>query len=221
MQSWAVVQFPGSNSDTDAYRVCTQLPATKVTMHWHDEPIQKNQYHVIILPGGFSYGDHLRAGAIAKFSKALENLEEVIEAGAHVLGICNGFQILLECRLLPGFLQVNESLHFISRQETIEIKTPVFPWFTPDNKDQKLRLPIAHSFGSYQVSDVDRSEIKVVLKYQNNPNGSREDIAGVYRKMGKGSVLGMMPHPERQALPGLQNRDGWLFWENARKALSS
>ncbi|MDB5038527.1 MAG: phosphoribosylformylglycinamidine synthase [Bacteriovoracaceae bacterium] len=216
---WAVVQFPGSNCDHDVLKVFQSLskkyPEIEPVLHWHEDPIEKNVYEVIILPGGFSYGDYLRAGAIAKISQALNNLEEVIEAGAHVMGICNGFQILLETRLLPGYLQVNKSLKFISDTVSLKIEDEAFPWFTKKNKGEVVRYPIAHRFGNYQLSKIDKGEMKPVLKYQENPNGSIDGIAGVYRTLGKGSVFGLMPHPERAFFEDLRLTDGQPIWQNA------
>ncbi len=188
-------------------------------MHWHDEPIQKNQYQVIILPGGFSYGDYLRAGAIAKISEACANLEEVVDAGAHVMGICNGFQILLETRLLPGYLQVNQSLRFISDTVSLRIDAEAFPWFDKSDVGSIVRYPIAHKFGNYQLSRIDESEMKPVLTYVDNPNGSIKNIAGVYRKLGKGSLFGLMPHPERAYFADLRLSDAEPLWRRAAEVL--
>jgi phosphoribosylformylglycinamidine synthase len=224
-KSWAVVQFPGSNCDHDAYLVLKALHQidSKIhpVMHWHDDPIEKKQYDVIILPGGFSYGDYLRAGAIAKLSRALQGFEKVIEAGAHVMGICNGFQMLLEMRLLPGFLQVNQGLRFISKNCELEITSEAYPWFTKEDIGKKVKFPIAHRFGNYQVPRVDESEVHTILKYQNNPNGSFQNSAGIYRKLGKGSVFGLMPHPERAFFEETRLTDARFLWHNAVSALKA
>lgn len=216
----AVIQFPGSNCDHDALKALQREPTISVRYHWHEEPIQKKQYQLILVPGGFSFGDYLRAGAIAKISAAAQSLPEAIEAGAHVLGICNGFQILLEARLLPGYLQVNQSLRFVSKLVELKVEAEAFPWLNSTNVNQTLTVPIAHRFGNYQVPKIDLSEVKPVLKYTHNPNGSFKDIAGIYTKMGKGSVMGMMPHPERASFPHLRLSDGARFWKNAAGALS-
>jgi len=215
MMKWAVIQFPGSNSDLDAYRVFERLPGIQPVMHWSEDPIPIGEYQVILLPGGFSYGDYLRAGAIAKLAPAVQSLEAAIEEGAHVIGICNGFQVLLESRLIPGVLQANSVGHFISRFEDCSIEDHAFPWFQKEDVGKTLKLPIAHGYGNYQVKPVDRSEISAVLKYKTNPNGSLDSIAGVYRSLGKGSVLGLMPHPERASFSVLPRHDGDLFWKNA------
>jgi phosphoribosylformylglycinamidine synthase I len=221
---WAIVQFPGSNCDHDVLKVFEDLakdyPTIQPVMHWHEDPITPKTYEVIVLPGGFSYGDYLRAGAIAKISTALKNLDEVVEAGAHVMGICNGFQILLETRLLPGYLQVNQSLRFISDHVDLSIDGEAFPWFSSKNKGQTVRYPIAHRFGNYQLSSIDRAEMKPVLRYEKNPNGSHDAIAGIYRSYGKGSVFGLMPHPERAAFAALKLTDGIELWKNAAEALA-
>jgi len=221
MSTWGILQFPGSNSDWDAYRVFEQLEGVSPEMHWHEDKISAGKYQVMIIPGGFSFGDYLRAGAIAKLSHAMSSLPEAIEKGCHVMGICNGFQILLESRLLPGVLQVNQNLKFISKRVECEISEKAFPWFQKKDIHQKLELPIAHGFGNYQLSPVDRSEIQAVIKYVENPNGSKENIAGIYRKMGEGSVMGLMPHPERASLADLKHCDGSLFWQNALEVLKA
>lgn len=221
---WAVVQFPGSNCDQDAFKVFQNLARDfselKPVMHWHEDPIVPQQYQVIVLPGGFSYGDYLRAGAIAKISPALQNLEAVVRGGAHVMGICNGFQILLEARLLPGYLQVNQSLRFISDHVELKIHSEAFPWFSKQDIGSKVRYPIAHKFGNYQLSKMDKADLNSVLKYEHNPNGSFESTAGVYRSIGKGSVFGLMPHPERAAFEALRMQDGLKLWRNAAEVLA-
>lgn len=214
----AVIQFPGSNCDHDAYRAL-EANGFDVKMHWHEVAIQKNQYPLIIVPGGFSFGDYLRAGAIAKLSVAAQSLEEAIEAGAHVMGICNGFQILLESRMLPGYLHVNSHLRFVSKTCSLKVTDEAFPWIQKKDLGKILRFPIAHRFGNYQVPKIDRGEVDAVLKYEKNPNGSFEDVAGIYRKVGKGSVMGLMPHPERASFDALHLSDGQLFWKNAKEAL--
>ncbi len=225
MKSWAVIQFPGSNCDHDAYRVLQALSqefqSFKAVMHWHDDPVEPGQYEVIILPGGFSYGDYLRAGAIARLSRALEHFSDCVEAGAHVLGICNGFQILLEMRLLPGYLQVNESMRFISKTSALTVCGEAFPWLTQSDRTSSFHFPIAHRFGNYHASEIDRSEVHPVLVYDENPNGSWESTAGIYRRLGKGSLLGLMPHPERAFFSVTRNSEGRRFFTNAVEGLRS
>lgn len=219
-QKWAVLVFPGSNSDRDLQKAFESSSAVEVKMHWHEEPIEPEAYQVIGLPGGFSFGDYLRAGAIAKISPAIQSLPAAVEAGAHVIGICNGFQILLEARLLPGYLQMNQEPGFISRQEVCRISEEAFPWFTEKDIGRELKLPIAHGFGNYQCGLVDRKEVVAALHYEKNPNGSMESIAGVYRSLGKGSLLGLMPHPERSCYAALGSDEAKIFWTNAVEALS-
>lgn len=214
---WAVIQFPGSNSDLDAYNVFKEIDQIEAVLHWHQQPIAPSNYQVILIPGGFSFGDYLRAGAIAKLSPAIASLEEAIDAGAHCIGICNGFQILLESRILPGALHANQKSRFISTKMNCRITEEVFPWFRKDQVDTVISLPVAHGFGNYQYSNLDQTELKAPIVYENNLNGSKNSVAGVYRTIGEGSAFGLMPHPERASLRGLPYVDGQLFWQNALK----
>lgn len=215
----AVIRFPGSNCDHDALRALQLEPDISARYHWYQEKIQPGAYQIILIPGGFSFGDYLRAGAIAKLSPAMESLNEAVEAGANVLGICNGFQILIEARMLPGYLTVNKNLKFISRAVRLRIENSAFPWIRKSDIGKTITTPIAHRFGNFQISKMDRSELNPVFKYEENPNGSIEDIAGIYRSVGKGSVMGLMPHPERASFSPLRLSDGKLFWKNAAEAL--
>ena len=217
--AWAVIQFPGSNCDADALKAVQSVTSVECAFHWHSDPIEPGQYEVIIIPGGFSFGDYLRAGAIAKLSPAMETLNTAIEAGAHVLGICNGFQILIESRMLPGYLTVNQNLKFISRTVKLRIEAEAFPWIKKSDIGSSISTPIAHRFGNFQAPKMDRAELNPVFRYEENPNGSFEDIAGIYRTVGKGSVLGLMPHPERASFSPLRLSDGKLFWRGAAEAL--
>lgn len=219
-QKWAVIIFPGSNCDRDLMKAFGILPNVEVVPHWYEDQIPPDTYQVIGIPGGFSFGDYLRAGAIAKLSPALQDLPDLVEKGANVIGICNGFQILLEMRLLPGFLQVNESLNFISRTVECEITHEAFPWFRSEDVGKRISIPIAHRFGNFQCSMMDRSDLQAVLRYVENPNGSKESIAGIYRKHGKGSLFGLMPHPERASFSELGLDSSKLFWKNVAEALS-
>lgn len=216
--TWAVVQFPGSNCDADAFRAL-QVFNSDVKMHWHDEPIEEGQYDLICLPGGFSFGDYLRAGSLAKLSLAIANLESVIQAGAHVIGICNGFQILLEKKILPGALTLNQDRHFVSKTVETKITEEAFPWFKNSDIGKPLKLPMAHKYGNYKITAVNRAEVTSPITYALNPNGSTDAIAGVYRKIGQGSAFGLMPHPERASFEALGLMDGSLFWENAKAQL--
>lgn len=217
---WAVVQFPGSNCDHDTLKTFQRVEGITPVLHWYDEPIKKHQYEVIALPGGFSFGDYLRAGAIAKQSEAIRSLPEAVDAGAHCIGICNGFQILLEAKLLPGFLHVNSHLRFVSEVTELEIVGEAFPWIPKSEKGKQVRYPIAHRFGNFQISKMGASEIDPVMKYCDNPNGSYHDIAAIYRREGKGSYLGLMPHPERASFEAIRLTDGCSLWQNAKEALS-
>lgn len=217
--AWAVLQFPGSNCDADALKAVRATTSVTCDFHWHAEPILLGQYQVIILPGGFSFGDYLRTGAIAKLSPSVKSLPAAIEAGAHVLGICNGFQILLEARLLPGVLKVNHHLRFVSKNAECVIEDEAFPWFRLADKGNILKMPIAHGYGNFQAPKMDLKESSAVLKYRDNPNGSVDSIAGIYRRMGAGSVMGLMPHPERASFQDLQLNDGACFWQNAEANL--
>jgi len=219
--NWAVIQFPGSNCDADALKAVRAATSVNCNFHWHADPIVPGQYQVIIIPGGFSFGDYLRTGAIAKLSPAVKSLPAAIEAGAHVLGICNGFQILLEARLLPGVLKVNHHLGFVSKNAECMIEEEAFPWFRAEDRGTVMKLPIAHGYGNFQAPKMDLKESSAVLKYQENPNGSVDSIAGIYRKLGKGSVMGLMPHPERASFADLMLNDGSLFWKNAESCLGA
>jgi phosphoribosylformylglycinamidine synthase subunit PurQ / glutaminase len=220
VKPWAILQFPGSNCDADALKAIRAHTQVAVRYHWYSEPVQVGQYDVVLLPGGFSFGDYLRTGAIAKISPAMRSLPAAIEAGTHALGICNGFQILLEARLLPGVLKVNHHLKFVSRSVDCRIDAEVFPWFRSDDCGKNLRLPVAHGYGNFQAPKMDLAEAQVALRYQENPNGSLDSIAGIYRRLGQGSVMGLMPHPERASFADLRLQDGSLFWTNAQRALT-
>lgn len=219
MKPWGVIQFPGSNCDHDALRAL-QLFSKKfeARFHWHEEPIEEGQYDVIVVPGGFSFGDYLRAGSIAKLSPATKSLQKAIEAGAHAIGICNGFQILLEAGILPGMLQSNTGLRFISRTVPLRIKKAVHPWFSEKDVGKIIHYPIAHGFGNYQPAGSEKYD--VAIEYVDNPNGSYQDTAGIYRKIGKGSAFGLMPHPERASFETLNLIDGKQLWENAVRAIA-
>jgi len=215
----AVIRFPGSNCDHDALRALSETQGIEACYHWHEEKIPKNTYQLVVIPGGFSFGDYLRAGAIAKLSNAMLSLPDAVEAGAHVLGICNGFQILIESRMLPGYLQVNSGLKFVSKLVDLRVESAAYPWLRDEDRGATLKVPVAHRFGNFQVPKIDLAEVSPVFRYEVNPNGSFQDIAGIYRKFGNGSVMGMMPHPERASFPALRLADGQRLWQNAVRAL--
>lgn len=208
-----VIVFPGSNCDIDAYKVLEKLNI-EVKYIWHDEKIDNED--LILLPGGFSYGDYLRCGAIARFAKALENINEHIEKGKLVLGICNGFQILTELKALPGALLRNKNLNFICSDCNLIVENSETPFTNLLKKGDIVNFPIAHGEGNYYIDDEGLKELiknnQIVFKYQNNPNGSVADIAGIINK--RGNVLGMMPHPERAQDKLLGGEDGLMFFKS-------
>ncbi len=192
--------FPGSNCEQDALRVATAVSGKPAERLWHKEKDLKG-CDAIIVPGGFSYGDYLRCGAIARFSPVMEAVAAHAKRGAPVLGICNGFQILTEAGLLPGVLQRNRSLKFICQSVELEVANAQTPFTRGYQKGETISLPIAHAEGNYYLDDEGlkalEGEGQVVFRYRNNPNGARADIAGIVNT--QRNVLGMMPHPERAA----------------------
>ena len=193
----AVVRFPGSNRELDAIWAC-QAAGHDTTLVWHRSTDLENA-DVVILPGGFSYGDYLRAGAIARFSPVMKSVAAHAEAGRPLLGICNGFQILCEAHLLPGALSRNEQLSFVSRMVTVRIESDATPFTNGYRIGQEVRYPVAHGEGRYLADDatLDRleRENRVVFRYvHGNPNGALRNIAGITNE-GR-NVVGLMPHPE-------------------------
>ncbi len=209
---FAVIVFPGSNCDVDCYYAVKDGLGEEVEYVWHQEK-NLSKYDVIMLPGGFSYGDYLRAGAIARFSPVMEAVREEAEKGKFIIGICNGFQILTEAGLLPGALRKNEGLKFICKTVSITVENDKTPFTTRLKKGQEILLPIAHGEGNYYVDDKTLRELKennqIVFRYKENINGSVERIAGVINK--KGNVLGMMPHPERAYAPCWVILTGFIY----------
>ncbi|MDH5657406.1 MAG: phosphoribosylformylglycinamidine synthase subunit PurQ [Spirochaetia bacterium] len=203
-----VITFPGSNCDHDIVRVLTDFFHAQTSLLWHANVIRET-YNLLVVPGGFSYGDYLRAGAIARFAPAMSSLQEHVRLGRPVLGICNGFQILCEAGLLPGALIRNENLKHICR--TVEIKPHSSNSFTKHLKKDSYKIPISHSDGNYRISEDGLKELQdnnqIVFRYTENPNGSVFDIAGIINK--KNKVLGMMPHPERVVDPLNGGTDGF------------
>ncbi len=221
---FGVVVFPGSNCDHDAYYALKKVLNAEVTFLWHKETDLQN-CNIIILPGGFSYGDYLRTGAIARFSPVMNSVIEFAGNGGKVIGICNGFQILLEAGLLPGVMIRNKSLQFVCKDVYLNVvnKNTIF---TKDIEiDRILKIPVAHGEGNY-FADEDTLKLlndnnQIVFKYSSgdgivsedfNPNGSTMNIAGIINKTG--NVLGMMPHPERACDPVLGKTDGQLIFNS-------
>jgi phosphoribosylformylglycinamidine synthase I len=206
---FGVIVFPGSNCDHDAfYAVSTNL-GQKAEFIWHDSATL-GDIDAVILPGGFSYGDYLRCGAIAKFSPVMRAVKQFAAEGGLVLGVCNGFQILVEAGLLPGALIRNRSLKFVCRDVHLRVETVNSPFTASAQRGEILRVPIAHGEGCYYADDRTLDELeaedRVVFRYLDNPNGSVRDIAGILNR-GR-NVMGMMPHPERAADPLMGSADG-------------
>jgi len=202
-----IVVFPGSNCDRDMLWALQGCLGIKTKFIWH-ESSDISGVDSIVLPGGFSYGDYLRCGAVARFSPLINSLDEFVKTGRRVIGICNGFQILTESGFLPGALTTNKSLDFICKDSELEIITAKGNWFNSSNN--KINLPIAHGEGRYFCDEDTFKELSdndlIALRYLNNPNGSSYDIAGVINK--GGNVLGLMPHPERACDKTLGGNDG-------------
>jgi phosphoribosylformylglycinamidine synthase len=221
---FGIVTFPGSNCDYDAFQAITEILGEEATYLWHkDHDLQGSD--VIILPGGFSYGDYLRAGAIARFSPIMQDVVAHAKAGGPVLAICNGFQIACEAGLLPGALMRNAHLQFVSAEVRIRVENDDTMFTNLYDRGESLRMPVAHGDGRYVASrDVlDRleGEGRVVFKYVDaggavsadaNPNGSARNIAGIISEAG--NVLGLMPHPERACSPLLGSSDGVRLLES-------
>lgn len=214
---WGVVRFPGSNCDDDCFYVLKELFHQDVRLIWHKDDIEISDFDGIVLPGGFSYGDYLRSGAMAKFSPVMKRVQEFAERGGLVLGICNGFQILLEAGLLPGAMLRNSSLKFVCDTPQLVVENNNTPFTSHYEKQQKIRLPIAHMEGNYTIDEVGLGGLKknnqIVFRYVENPNGSLENIAGIINK--NGNVLGLMPHPERVSEKILGSEEGRPLFESA------
>jgi phosphoribosylformylglycinamidine synthase subunit PurQ / glutaminase len=213
---WAVLQFPGSCDERDAVRAC-ERSGGEARLHWHED-CDLGDADAVVVPGGFSYGDYLRAGAIARFSPAMEAVAEFAAAGGPVLGICNGFQVLCEAGLLPGALLRNEGLRFVCRQvELIEVDGPKADDMRPDSAHRPLSIPVKHGEGRYwapeEMLDALEANGQVAYRYApgQNPNGSARDVAGVTNEAG--NVLGLMPHPEHAVDPLEGSTDGLRVFE--------
>lgn len=204
-----VVVFPGSNCDRDIHWAVEGCLGHPVRSLWHEDR-DLSGLDAVVLPGGFSYGDYLRCGAIARFSPVLEELVNYASSGGKVLGICNGFQVLTELGLLPGALTRNRDLHFICEPSVLSVASSRGVWFKGKNIGDLITLPIAHGEGRYQCSEDTLHKLQdddsIALRYTNNPNGSVNDIAGITNLFG--NVFGLMPHPERACDPLLGGIDG-------------
>ena len=203
-----IIVFPGTNCDLDTKRAC-EFFGWETDFIWHDET-SLNKYDVVFLPGGFSYGDYIRAGRLARFSPVVMALSDYVnKKKGFLIGICNGFQILCEAKLLPGILSVNDNTKFICEEADLLF----------ENKE--ITLPIAHGEGRYIADEKTLQEIKSkkmdFLKYKNNPNGSAKDIAGLWDK--ENNIIGIMPHPERAIFAETGNIDGRAFFEMIEAAI--
>ncbi len=219
---FGVIVFPGSNCDHDCVHVLSDVLGQRVSTIWHKEDSLQG-VDAVIIPGGFSYGDYLRTGAIARFSPIMEAVRNFADAGGMVLGICNGFQVLLEMGLLPGAMLRNRSLSFVCKDVYVRVENAVTPFTGRLKSGQVLKIPVAHADGNYYADEVAISQLKanaqVIFRYctekgritdEANPNGSLDNIAGI--RNAAGNVLGLMPHPERCAEEVLGNEDGRLLF---------
>jgi len=213
---FAVIVFPGSNCDVDMFHAVKDELGEEVEYVWHDTDSLEG-YDGILLPGGFSYGDYLRTGAIARFSNVMKEVIKAAEAGKPVLGVCNGFQILLEAGLLPGAMRRNESLKFICKPVELKVENNETMFSSAYDAKEVISIPIAHGEGNYYCDEQTLQELKannqIVFTYNGtNPNGSLENIAGITNK--QGNVLGMMPHPERAVDELLGGADGLKIFKS-------
>lgn len=220
----AVIVFPGSNCDRDAAVALEAAFGTRPAMVWHRDSALPDP-DLILLPGGFSYGDYLRSGAMAAQSPVLRAVKEQADRGALILGICNGFQVLTECGLLPGVLMRNANLKFVCRDVDIVVESTTSPFMRGYSTGQRITIPVAHHDGNYFADDavLDRLEGdgRIAFRYapHDNPNGSTRNIAGILNQ--RGNVLGMMPHPERAADTKHGGIDGRAMFEGLVEALAA
>jgi len=203
-----IIIFPGSNCDRDALYAVERIDAEPVEL-WHADADLKGS-DAVIVPGGFSYGDYLRPGAIARFANVMAPLEDFARSGGPILGVCNGFQVLTEAHHLPGALLRNTDMRFVCRRVRVRVETAETPWTSQCESGEELTLPVAHNEGNYfadpETLEQIEAEDRVVLRYVENPNGSANDIAGVCNE-GR-NVVGIMPHPERVSDPVLGSDTG-------------
>jgi phosphoribosylformylglycinamidine synthase len=216
----AVIVFPGSNCDRDAARALERLTGKPTSMVWHKDTTLPEGTDLVVLPGGFSYGDYLRAGAMSAKSPIMRDVVAHAERGGLVLGICNGFQVLTETRQLPGALLRNAGQKFSCKEVPLAIANVNTPFTRAYREDRETNIPIAHGVGRYYADEetLDRieGEGQVIFRYLDNPNGSARDIAGVINE--RGNVLGMMPHPERASDPVLGRTGGTAIFQSLLEA---
>ncbi len=217
--NFAVLVFPGTWSERDCQYVLAHELGQRADLVWHRDS-NIDDYDAVVIPGGFSYGDHLRTGAIARFSPVMEAVTKHAAAGKPVIGICNGFQILCEAGLLPGILMPNDSTQFRCVPTHLRVETTDSPFTSDAQKGEILRVPVAHGEGCYfadeRTLDELEAEDRIVFRYLDNPNGSLRDIAGILNK--ERNVMGMMPHPERAADPLMGSTDGLFVLRSLQAA---
>ncbi|MBI4482109.1 MAG: phosphoribosylformylglycinamidine synthase subunit PurQ [Acidobacteria bacterium] len=215
MTRFGVVVFPGSNCDHDTYHVLKHVLEQQTEFLWHNERDLKDS-DVVVLPGGFAYGDYLRTGAIAKFAPIMQAVRRHAAEGGLVLGICNGFQVLQEAGLLPGAMLRNKGLKFVCKFVDIRVESSRTPFTNQCQRGQVLSIPIAHNEGNFYADPRTLGELQdqgqIIFRYCDNPNGAVDDIAGVCNR--EGNVLGLMPHPERASDAALGSADGLLIFRS-------
>jgi len=215
---FAVIVFPGSNCDVDMFHAIKDELGEEVDYVWHDRE-NLDEYDAILLPGGFSYGDYLRCGAISRFANAMKAVQKAAEQGKPILGVCNGFQILVESGLLPGALMRNENLKFMCRTVQLRVENNETMFTSQYGKDEVINIPIAHGEGNYYCDEATLKQLEennqIAFRYVENPNGSVSDIAGIVNE--KGNVLGMMPHPERAVDELLGGAEGLKVFQSILK----
>ncbi len=225
---FAVLRFPGSNCDQDCVHALNAIPGASADYVWHKDTSLAG-FDAVVIPGGFSYGDYLRCGAIARFSPVMKSVKEFAVSGGPVIGICNGFQILCESGLLPGALVRNRGLHFVCKHVLLRVESEGSRFTNAASAGQILNIPIAHGEGCYFADDDMLARLRangqVLLRYcdgqgrtsdESNPNGSRENIAGIRNEAG--NVFGLMPHPERACDALLGSTDGLAIFQSILKS---
>lgn len=220
-----IVVFPGSNCDHDCYHILKHILNQETHWLWHKEEANLESFDLVVLPGGFSYGDYLRAGAIARYSPIMNSIIRFAKSGGRVMGICNGFQILSECGLLPGTLIQNQSRKFICKNVSVRVENLDTPFTLQCRENPVLEIPIAHHQGKYCIDPSSLNELEkngqILFRYcdtsgnisaESNPNGSVGSVAGVANE--RKNVMGLMPHPERCADPELAGTDGQVIFQS-------